>query len=67
MDRCAEIYDRLTHEGLSAALEFIADRQSEELFLEFKRSSDKPNRNCRRLIETTSPKRFPDSPTPLVA
>lgn len=40
MDRCQEIYDRIIANGPGAIEEFIADRKSEDLFLDFKRSSD---------------------------
>src|SRR5208283_2254318 len=40
MDRCHEIYDRMKRDRMTSVEEFIADRQSEELFLDFKRSSD---------------------------
>ena len=40
MDRCQEIYDRIIANGRVAIKEFIADRKAEDLFLDFKRSSD---------------------------
>lgn len=40
MDRATELYQRVKSDGLSAIDQFIASRQSEELFLDFKRSSD---------------------------
>jgi len=40
MDRCREIYDRIVTQGKSAIEGFIADRRAEELFLDFKRSSN---------------------------
>lgn len=40
MERCLEIYERIKERGQAAIEEFIADRRSEDLFLDFKRSSD---------------------------
>lgn len=40
MGRAEDLFDRLTTGGESAIDELIASRQSEELFLDFKRSSD---------------------------
>ncbi len=40
MDRCKDIYDRIKSGGIQAIQEFIADRAAEELFLDFKRSSN---------------------------
>ncbi len=40
MDRSEDIYRKLVDEGVTAIDEFIATRKSEELFLDFKRSSD---------------------------
>lgn len=40
MGRAEDIFDRLIKEGEAAIDEFIVTRQSEELFLEFKRSAD---------------------------
>lgn len=40
MDRCLEIYDRIKSKGQSAIEEFIEDRKFEDLYLDFKRSSD---------------------------
>ncbi len=40
MDRSAELFDRLKNKGMAAIDEFIDTRASEELFLDFKRSSD---------------------------
>lgn len=40
MERCQEIYKRIVTKGRAAIEEFIVDRKSEDLFLDFKRSSD---------------------------
>ncbi len=40
MDRCREIFERIIAGGKQAIEDFIADRKAEELFLDFKRSSD---------------------------
>ena len=40
MERCREIYERIIAQGKEAIEGFIADRKSEELFLDFKRSSN---------------------------
>lgn len=40
MDRCHEIFNRLKKEGYPALEAFIADRQAEEFFLDFKRASN---------------------------
>ena len=40
MGRAEDIYERIKSEGEAAIDRFIDDRQSEELFLDFKRSSD---------------------------
>jgi hypothetical protein len=40
MERCREIYDRIRSEGTLALENFVADRQAEELFLDFKRASN---------------------------
>lgn len=40
MDRCRDIYQRIIEQGKSAIEAFIADRRAEELFLDFKRSSN---------------------------
>lgn len=40
MDRSRELYERIKSQGLAAIDEFIENRVSEELFLDFKRSSD---------------------------
>jgi hypothetical protein len=40
MDRCREIYERIVTQGKAAIEGFIADRRAEELFLDFKRSSN---------------------------
>jgi hypothetical protein len=40
MDRCEEIFRRIVEQGEVAIDGFIEDRKSEELFLDFKRSSD---------------------------
>ena len=40
MERSRELYDRIVKEGKSAIEEFIEDRYIEELFLDFKRSSN---------------------------
>jgi len=40
VDRCRELFNRIKLDGMPAIVQFIADRQSEELFLDFKRSSD---------------------------
>lgn len=40
MERCREIYDRIVQGGIDTINQFILDRESEELFLDFKRSSD---------------------------
>lgn len=40
MNRAEDIFNRIEDEGESAIDKFIEDRQSEELFLEFKRSAD---------------------------
>ena len=45
MERCLEIYERIKERGQAAIEEFIADRRSEDLFLDFKRSSDDGNGN----------------------
>ncbi len=50
MDRAEEIYKRIGDEGIKAIDDFIDDRASEELFLDFKRSSD--NGGGRRLSQT---------------
>lgn len=39
MDRANELFDRIKSEGLAAIRSFVDDRKSEELFLDFKRSS----------------------------
>jgi hypothetical protein len=39
MDRCQEIFERIKSQQLAAIENFVADRQAEELFLDFKRSS----------------------------
>jgi len=43
MERAEEIYQRIINEGESAIDNFIFDRKSEELFLDFKRSADHGN------------------------
>jgi hypothetical protein len=43
MERAEEIYQRIIKEGQSAIDNFIFDRKSEELFLDFKRSADRGN------------------------
>lgn len=40
MERCRDIFERIKEQGLMALELFIADRASEELFLDFKRSAD---------------------------
>ncbi len=40
MNRCQEIYDRIISKGRTTIAEFVADREAEDLFLDFKRSSD---------------------------
>lgn len=40
MDRCREIFERIIAGGKQAIEDFIADRKAEELFLDFKRSSN---------------------------
>jgi len=40
ISRAREIFDKLVEDGLSGIEEFIDNRKSEELFLDFKRSSD---------------------------
>jgi hypothetical protein len=45
MERAQEIFDRIVSRGETAIDEFIHDRQSEELFLDFKRSSDEGKGN----------------------
>lgn len=40
MERCLEIFERIKAEGRLALEAFIADRQAEELFLDFKRASN---------------------------
>src|SRR5438045_2371206 len=40
MDRAEELYQRIVEHGENAIDEFIANRVSEESFLDFKRSSD---------------------------
>lgn len=40
MNRAQEIYRRIIERGMAAIDEFISERTSEELFLDFKRSSD---------------------------
>ncbi len=40
VSRAREIFDKLVSEGLAGIQEFIDNRKSEELFLDFKRSSD---------------------------
>jgi len=40
MSRAEDIFERIRHRGLPEIREFIQTRQSEELFLDFKRSSD---------------------------
>lgn len=45
MERCLEIYERIKEQGQAAIEGFIADRKSEDLFLDFKRSSDDGNGN----------------------
>jgi hypothetical protein len=39
MDRAHDIFERIRSKGIGAVTDFIADRKSEELFLDFKRSS----------------------------
>lgn len=45
MERCRDIYERIKERGQAAIEELIADRKSEDLFLDFKRSSDDGNGN----------------------
>lgn len=40
MDRCREIYERIVAQGKVAIEGFVVDRRTEELFLDFKRSSN---------------------------
>lgn len=40
MERALDIFQRITRDGFSAVEAFLADRKAEELFLEFKRSSN---------------------------
>ena len=40
MDRAHDIFQRITSQGMQAIEDFIKDRKSEELFLDFKRSSN---------------------------
>ena len=40
MDRCQDIFNRIIARGQVAIEEFITDRKAEDLFLDFKRSSD---------------------------
>lgn len=40
MGRAEDVYEKIKKEGLKAIDEFILDRESEELFLDFKRSTD---------------------------
>lgn len=49
-NRAKHLFDRITEKGLNAIHEFIEDRKSEELFLDFKRSSD--NGGGRKLSDT---------------
>lgn len=46
MERAQEIYERIVLRGEAAIDEFIRDRQAEELFLDFKRSSDEGKGNA---------------------
>ena len=43
MERCQEIYERIIARWQAAIEDFIVDRKSEDLFLDFKRSSDNGN------------------------
>ena len=43
MERCKEIYDRIVAGGQEVIENFIVERESEHLFLDFKRSSDNGN------------------------
>jgi hypothetical protein len=40
MNRCREIFERIKSQDMAAIEGFVADRQAEELFLDFKRSSN---------------------------
>ena len=40
MERAEEIFSRVVEDGETAIDDFIFNRESEELFLDFKRSSD---------------------------
>jgi hypothetical protein len=50
LERASDIYERILEEGQKAIENFIIDRKSEELFLDFKRSRDNGNGN--RLNDT---------------
>ncbi|MBK9626121.1 MAG: ATP-binding protein [Rhodocyclaceae bacterium] len=43
MSRAQDIFDRVVANGISAVEAFVVDRQAEELFLDFKRSSNDGN------------------------
>ena len=51
MGRAEEIFDRIKNNGESAIDEFILNRQSEELYLDFKRSAD--NGRGQRVLHST--------------